>query len=261
MLYNIKRSDYKDGKALFAKLARGQLYSKGRREEMDKLISLEKAVSLVKDGMTVMVGGFMGCGNPHKILDALSKSNVKDLTVICNDGSMPNGPDGSEMYGLAKLIHNRQLKKLIATHVGLNPEVAAQMNEGTLEVTLIPQGSLAEMIRAGGAGLGGVLTPTGFGTIVEEADHVHGVVEIDGKEFLLEKPIRADLALINGYKVDRLGNVWYKGTTRNFNQVMATAADTVIVEADNLVEIGGIEPENVVTGSVLVNYIVDGGKL
>lgn len=228
---------------------------------MDKVISLEKAVSLVKDGMSVMVGGFMGCGNPHKIIAALADSGVKDLTLICNDGAMPNGPDGSEYYGVAKLIHNRQVKKLIASHVGLNPEVAEQMNDGSMEVVLIPQGSMAEMIRAGGAGLGGVLTPTGFGTIVEEADHVHSVVEVDGCKFLLERPIKADVALICGHKVDKNGNVWYKGDTRNFNQVMATAANLVIAEADNLVELGGIEPENVVTQSILVDYIVDGGAL
>lgn len=227
---------------------------------MAKVISLEEAVALIPDGATIMVGGFMGCGNAHKIIDALSKSGKKDFTMVSNDASMPNGPDGGEYYGVAKLVHNRQLKKLIATHVGLNPEVAQQMNEGTLEVVLIPQGSMAEMIRAGGAGLGGVLTPTGFGTIIEEADHVHGVIEIEGKKYLVEKPIRADVAIICGYKIDKAGNVWYKGTTRNFNHVMATAADLVIAEADNLVEIGEILPEDVITSGVFVDYIVDGGK-
>lgn len=227
---------------------------------MSKFISLEEAVDLIPDGATIMVGGFMGCGNAHKIIDSLSKKGTKDLTMICNDASMPNGPDGSDYYGVAKLVHNRQLKKLIATHVGLNPEVAQQMNEGTLEVVLIPQGSMAEMIRAGGAGLGGVLTPTGFGTIVEQADHVHSAVEIDGKNYLLERPLRADIAIINGYKIDRAGNIWYKGTTRNFNHVMATAADLVIAEADHVVEIGEILPEDVVTSGVFIDYVVDGGK-
>lgn len=228
---------------------------------MDKVIGLDKAVGFIKDGMTVMVGGFMGCGNPHHVVDALAKSGVKDLTLICNDGSMMNGPDGSDFYGVAKLIHNKQIKKLIASHVGLNPEVAEQMNAGTMEVVLVPQGSLAEMIRAGGAGLGGVLTPTGFGTIVEDADHVHSVVEVDGKKYLLERPLRADVALIAGNKIDKNGNVWYKGDTRNFNVVMATAADLVIAEADNLVALGDIQPEDVVTQSILVDYIVDGGAL
>lgn len=211
--------------------------------------------------MTIMVGGFMGCGNPHHIVDALAKSGVKDLTLICNDGSMLNGPDGSDYYGVAKLIHNKQIKKLIASHVGLNPEVAEQMNAGTLEVALIPQGSMAEMMRAGGGGLGGVLTTTGFGTLVEESEYVHGVIEVDGKEYLLMRPLHADVALINGYKIDKNGNVWYKGDTRNFNVLMATAADLVIAEADNIVEIGEIEPENVVTQSILVDYIVKGGTL
>lgn len=225
---------------------------------MPKWITPRLAAELIPEGASVMVGGFMGCGNPHKILAELAELGTGNLTLICNDGSMPNGPDGDDFYGVAKLIHNKQVKKLIASHVGLNPEVAQQMNEGTLEVVLIPQGSMAEMIRAGGAGLGGVLTPTGFGTIVQEAEHVHSVVEIDGKSYLLEKPLRADFALINGYKVDKAGNVWYKGTTRNFNLAMATAADTVIAEADNMVEIGEIEPENVMTSGVLVNYAVNG---
>ena len=226
---------------------------------MSKLKQVSEAVEMIKDGATIMVGGFMGCGSPQNLLGALSESGVKDLTLICNDASMPNGPDGSAHYGVAKLIHNKQVKKLVATHVGLNPEVAEQMKEGTLEVVLIPQGSMVEMIRAGGAGLGGVLTPTGVGTIVEEGEHVHSVVEIDGRSYLLERPLRADFSLITGNKIDTEGNVWYKGTTRNFNQVMATAADVVIAEADTVVDVGHIQPENVVTPCILVDYIVDGG--
>jgi acetate CoA/acetoacetate CoA-transferase alpha subunit len=205
-----------------------------------------------------MVGGFMGCGSPHKVISALAELETGNLTLICNDGATPNGPDGGEYYGVAKLIHNRQVKKLIASHVGLNPEVAQQLNEGTLELVLVPQGSLVEMIRAGGAGLGGILTPTGFGTDVEKAEYVHSKVNIDGVDFLLKRPLRADFALINGYTVDKSGNVWYKGTTRNFNPVMATAADTVIAEADNVVETGGIVAENIMTSGVLVDYAVNG---
>jgi acetate CoA/acetoacetate CoA-transferase alpha subunit len=228
---------------------------------MPKFVTVEEAVALIPDGATIMIGGFMGCGNPHKIVDALSKSGKGNFTMISNDGSMLKNPDGTEeIYGLAKLIHNKQVKHLIASHVGLNPEVAAQMNSGEMEVTLIPQGSLAEMIRASGAGLGGIITPTGFGTLVEDAWHVAGKIDIDGKRYLIEKPIHADFALISGYRVDKKGNIWYKGTTRNFNVPMATAADTVIVEADNLVETGEIEPENIVTSGVFVDYIVDGGK-
>lgn len=228
---------------------------------MAKIVTIEEAVSKIPDGAVIMFGGFMGCGNAHNIIDALSNSGVKNITMICNDASMPNGPDGDEFYGVAKLIHNRQVKKLIASHVGLNPEVAQQMNEGVLELVLVPQGSLAEMIRAGGAGLGGVLTPTGIGTIVEDSEHVLGKTEIEGKSYLIEKPLRADISVINGFLADKNGNVWYKGTTRNFNQVMATAADLVILEADNIVEIGEIAPENVMTPGILVDYIVEGGRV
>jgi len=228
---------------------------------MAKIVTAKEAIAGIKDGASIMFSGFMGCRNAHVTVKALAESGVKNLTMICNDASMPNGPDGDEHYGVAKLIHNRQVKKLIATHVGLNPEVAQQMNEGTLEVVLVPQGSLVEMIRAGGYGLGGVLTTTGIGTIVEDAEHVHGKIEIDGKQYLIEKPVRADFAFISGYKIDKLGNVWYKGTTRNFSQVMAMAADTVIAEADILVEVGEIEPENVMTPGILVDYIVEGRVL
>lgn len=217
---------------------------------MAKFVSMDEAVALVEDGMTIMVGGFLGCGNAHKIVDALVAKGVKDLTLIANDAAMPD-------YGIGKLVVNHQLKKLIASHVGTNPEVAAQMNDGSLEVELVPQGSLAEKIRAGGCGLGGVLTPTGLGTLVAEGKQV---ITVDGKDYLLETPLRADVALISGYKVDRNGNVWYKGTTRNFNVIMAAAAHTVICEADNIVEIGEILPEDVVTPFVLVDYVVDGGQ-
>jgi len=225
---------------------------------MPKWIRAKEAAALIPEGARIMVGGFMGCGNPHKVIKALSELGTGNLTLICNDGSMLNGPDGSEHYGVAKLIHNRQVKKLIATHVGLNPEVAQQLNEGSLELVLVPQGSMVEMIRAGGAGLGGILTPTGFGTDVEKSEYVHSKVSIDGKDFLLKRPLRADFALINGHTIDTFGNIWYKGTTRNFNLVMATAADTVIAEADNVTEIGGILPENIMTSGVLVDYAVNG---
>jgi acetate CoA/acetoacetate CoA-transferase alpha subunit len=222
---------------------------------MPKIVSPREAAELIPEGSTIMVGGFMGCGNPHRVIAELAKLGVGGLTLICNDGAMLNGPDGDEYYGVAKLIHNGQIKKLIASHVGLNPEVGQRVNDGSLEAMIVPQGSLAEMIRAGGAGLGGVLTPTGLGTIVQDAEHVHSIVEVDGKKYLLERPLRADFALVCGYRVDKAGNVWYKGTTRNFSLVMATAADTVIAEAENLVEIGEIEPENVVTHGILVDYI------
>ena len=193
---------------------------------------------------------------------ALAKKGTKDLTIIGNDCGMATGPNGEEFYGTAKLVHNHQVKRVIATHVGMTPDVGTQgMVDKTLQVDLVPQGSLAEMIRAGGAGLGGVLTPTGVGTIVEDSPLCMGKQTINGRDYLLMQPVRADFAIICGHTVDKFGNIWYKGTTRNFNTVMATAADVVIAEAEHLVEIGQIEPENVVTSGAFVNYIVDGGNV
>jgi 3-oxoacid CoA-transferase, A subunit len=227
---------------------------------MAKIITIWEAISHIKDGATIMVGGFAGCGTPHKLVEALSKSEVKNLTLICNDGGKPIGPDGQAFYGLAKLIHRRQIRKIIASHIGLNPEIATQMHENTLEVSLVPQGSLAEMIRAGGAGLGGVLTPTGVGTLVEESEFVHSIVPINGKSYMLHYPLKADIALIAASKVDKMGNAWYKGNSRNFNPLMATAADIVIVEGEEIVECKTLVPEDIVTSSIFIDYIVSGGE-
>lgn len=226
---------------------------------LPKFISVEQAAAMIPDGATIMVGGFLGCGSPHRLLDALQRRGASGLTVISNDGGTPNGPNGG-FYGIAGLLHNRQVKKLIATHVGKNPEVAQLVDDNTLELSLVPMGSFVEMIRAGGAGLGGVLTPTGLGTLVEDFAHVHSTIEVDGRQYLLERPLRAQFALLSGYRVDRAGNIWYRGTARNFNPVMATAADTVIVEADHMVETGDIEPENIVTSGVYIDFIVQGGE-
>lgn len=228
---------------------------------MPKLISIEEAVALIPNGASVMVSGFMGCGSPHRIIDALAKSQVRDLTLLCNDAGMPGGPLGEDFYGVAKLIHNHQVKTLIATHVGLNPEVATQsMQEKTLEVILLPQGSFAEMIRAHGAGLGGVLTPTGVGTIIEESPYCLGKQTIQNRDYLLMAPLKADFALIAGSKIDKAGNIWYQGTTVNFNIVMATAADVVLAEAEQFVDVGAIPPEDVRTSGVFVDYVVEGGR-
>lgn len=213
-----------------------------------KIISMDEAVSYVKDGMTIMVGGFMGCGNPHHIVDALIASGVKDLTLIAADA-------GKTGYGIGKLVDNHRVKKLIATHVGLNPNVAKQKNAGELEVVLQPQGTLAEQMRAGGMGLGGVLTPTGVGTIVAEGKQS---ITLNGREYLVEEALRADVSLICGCWVDTMGNVWYKGATKNFNVPAAMAGDIVICEADHIVSPGMIKPENVATPGIFVNYIVDG---
>lgn len=224
---------------------------------MAKIISVEEAVKLIPSGSTVMFGGFVGCGAALKTTDAISKDpSIQNLTGIMNDSSKVNGPDGEAEYGWAKLIHTGQMTGYIGSHLGTNPEASAKWAEGSLKVDLVPQGSLAEMIRAGGCGLGGVITPTGVGTLVEESPYVQDKVTYDGKDYLVMKPLHADIALLGGTKVDKFGNVWFKGTTSNFQTVMAMAADTVIVEAEELVEIGEIEPENVRIPGILVDYIV-----
>lgn len=217
---------------------------------MNKLISVEEAVDKVKDGMTLMIGGFLGVGTPETIVDALVAKNVKNLTIIANDTSFVD-------KGLGKLIANKQVKKVIASHIGTNKETGRQMNEGEILVELVPQGTLAEQVRAGGAGLGGVLTPIGIGTVVEDGKRK---IEVDGKDYLLEKPLRADIALVFGTKVDKKGNTFHNATTRNFNPLMAMAADMVIMEAQELVEVGAIDPHYVMTPGVFVHYIVGGEK-
>ncbi len=218
---------------------------------MKGFISIREAAEMIHDGMTVMVGGFLGCGNPHLIIDELLKTDVKDLTIISDDSPRTG-------YGLAKLIDDHRVKKLITSHVGQNPNVAAQLAEGTIELELIPQGSLAEMVRAGGAGLGGIITPTGVNTIVEESPWTHSKINIDGRDYLVMKPLHADAALISAYNVDKAGNAWMRGTTRNFNELMPMAADLVICEADNIVEVGEIAPENVMVQGLLIDYVAKG---
>lgn len=208
----------------------------------------EELKPLFKDGMTIMIGGFLGCGTPHKIIDLLIAMNVKDLTIIANDTSYVD-------KGIGRLVVNKQVKKVIASHIGTNSETGRLMNEGLMEVELVPQGTLIERIRAGGSGLGGVLTPTGVGTVVEEGKQK---LTINGKEYLLELPLRADLSIIKGTIVDDFGNVFYKGTTRNFNPIIAMAGDKVVVEAEKLVKAGELNPDYVITPGVLVDYIIEG---
>ncbi|MBD8047952.1 MAG: 3-oxoacid CoA-transferase subunit A [Clostridium argentinense] len=208
---------------------------------------MNEAVEMIKDEMTVMIGGFLGSGAPNKVLDKLSESNVKNLTIICNDTSFPE-------IGLGKLIVNKQVKKAIVSHIGTNPETGRQMNAKELDVELSPQGTLAERVRAYGAGLGAVVTPTGIGTIVEDGKQK---LTIEGKEYLLELPLKADIALIFGSVVDKKGNILYKGATRNFNDLMAKSADIIIVEAENIVEIGEIPQESVNTPGIFIDYIVE----
>lgn len=218
----------------------------------DKIMTAQQAVANIKDGATIMVGGFMSCGTPEILIDALVLKNVKNLTIICNDAGVPG-------RGVGKLLSSGQIKTLIASHVGLNPEVAQRMNtdveEDRLECILVPQGTLAERVRAGGTGLGGFLTPTGVGTIVAEGKQV---INIDGRDYLLEKPLKADFALIRGSVTDKFGNTTYNGTTRTFNPMMAAAAEYVIVGACEIVEVGEIDPNNVVTSGIFVDAIVGG---
>lgn len=213
---------------------------------MSKIISKEEFTDKIKDGMTIMIGGFLGNGTPETLIDAIVEKGVKDLTIIANDTAFVE-------KGIGKLIVNKQVKKVITSHIGTNKETGRQLNAGELEVVLAPQGTLAEQVRAGGAGLGGILTPTGLGTIVEENKQK---IVVDGKEYLLETPLRADVALIAGTKVDKLGNAFHTKSTRNFNPLMASAADLVVVEAEEIVEVGEIDPDVVMTLGIFVDFIV-----
>jgi acetate CoA/acetoacetate CoA-transferase alpha subunit len=211
-----------------------------------KLCSISDFKKLLKDGMTLMVGGFMTDGTPEQLIDAVLECGVKNLTLINNDGGYPE-------RGVGKLIGNGRVKTLIASHVGLNPTVAKLMNSGEMEVILVPQGTLAERIRAKGAGLGGVLTPTGLGTLVQEGKDV---IEVDGKKYILEKPLAADLAIVEATYADKFGNGVNVGTTRNFNPVMALAADTVVLGTYQVKELGEVDPSTVTIYGVLVDHIV-----
>ncbi|MFF2446956.1 acetate CoA-transferase subunit alpha [Neobacillus sp. NPDC058068] len=214
------------------------------------MISMEEVSSLFTDGMTIMAGGFMGVGTPQELVSAMLEANVKDITLIANDTAFIE-------TGVGPLIVNRRVKKVIASHIGTNPETGRQMIADELEVELVPQGTLAERVRAGGSGLGGVLTPTGVGTVVEEGKEK---ITVDGREFLLEKPLRAEVALLKAYKADKAGNLIYHRSARNFNPLMALAADTVIVQVEQIVEIGDIDPDEVMTPGILVDKIfVQGG--
>lgn len=217
---------------------------------MTKICSASEAVTKIHDGMKIMIGGFMGVGGPDMLINEVLTQNIKDITLIANDTSIPG-------TGIGKLISNRQISKLIASHIGLNPETGQQMNAGEIEVELVPQGTLAEAIRAGGAGLGGFLTPTGIGTVVAEGKQI---ITLDGRRYLLEKPLKADVALIKAYKSDKAGNLIFRRTARNFNPIMATAADLVIVETENLVDVGQLAPDEVMLPGIFVDLIVVGGN-
>lgn len=213
---------------------------------MKGALKAEAAAALIPDGASLLIGGFMGVGSPHRLIEALVARGARDLTVIANDTAMPG-------RGIGKLVSAGAIRRLVTSHIGLNPETQARMIAGEIEVELVPQGTLVERIRAGGVGLGGVLTPTGLGTEVAEGKTV---VEVDGVPFLLERPIRADFALIAASQADYVGNLCYSLTAHNFNPVMALAAQTVIAEPVAIVPVGVIPPDAVKTPGVLVDHLL-----
>ena len=206
----------------------------------------EEAAALVPDEAVVLIGGFMGVGSPHRMIDVLVARGVRGLTIVANDTAKPG-------VGIGKLITAGAVARVITSHLGLNPETQKKMLAGELAVELVPQGTLVERIRAGGVGLGGVLTATGLGTEVEDGKQV---VEVDGKRFLLERPIRGDVALIAARQADYNGNLEYSLTAHNFNPIMAMAADVVIAEAEHIVPVGVIPPDAVKTPGVLVDHLL-----
>ncbi len=211
-----------------------------------KPVSAEEAVAMIPDGATIMVGGFMGVGTPERLLDELVRQKKSGLALISNDAATPG-------KGVGKLFEGVQVSRMIGTHIGLNPKAQQQMLGKQITVDLIPQGTFVERIRAGGCGLGGVLTPTGVGTLVEDGKQK---IEVNGKAYLLETALRADFALVHAFLADYIGNLSYALTARNFNPVMAMAADTVIVTAEHIVPVGVIAPDHVMTPGPLVDYLV-----
>lgn len=213
---------------------------------MGKTCNVSEGVAAIPEGATLMIGGFMGVGTPRRLIDELVRQGRRGLTVIANDSARPG-------VGIGKLIGARLVRRLVTSHIGTNPETQRQMLAGELEVELVPQGTLAERIRARGHGLGGVLTPTGVGTVVQEGKRT---VEIEGRTFLLELPLRADVALVSAWRADHIGNLCYTLTARNFNPLMAMAADLVIAESREIVPVGVIPPDEVMTPAVLVDRLV-----
>jgi acetate CoA/acetoacetate CoA-transferase alpha subunit len=214
-----------------------------------KAVSIEEAVAMIPTGASIMVGGFMGVGAPERLLDELVRQQKSGLFLISNDAGTPG-------KGVGKLFENAQISHMIGTHIGLNPKAQQQMLGKQITVDLIPQGTFVERIRAGGYGLGGVLTPTGVGTLVEECKQR---IDVNGRTYLLETALRADFALVHAFLADYAGNLSYALTARNFNPVMAMAADTVIVSAEHIVPIGVIAPDHVVTPGSLVDYLISNG--
>jgi acetate CoA/acetoacetate CoA-transferase alpha subunit len=214
---------------------------------MRRAITAAEAAALVPNGATVLFGGFMGVGTPMRIVDALVARGARNLTIIGNDTARPG-------VGVGRLIDAGCVARSVVSHIGTNPVTQRRMLDGDLQVELVPQGTLAERIRAGGAGLGGVLTPTGLGTVVADGKQV---VEVDGRAFLLERPIRADVAILKAHEADYNFNLTYRLTATNFNPVMALAADCVIAEPDEIVPVGVIPPDHVRTPGILVHHLIE----
>lgn len=215
-----------------------------------KVVSMEEAMTHVRSGMTVMIPGFVNCGVPETLIKAVIAAGYTDFNVISNNTSVQG-------RGIGLLVHENRIKHITCSHIGSNKETVAKVVAGEIDVTFTPQGTLCERIRAGGAGIGGILTPTGLGTPMEEGKQI---IEVDGKRYILETPLHADLALIHAWKVDKMGNCIFRHTARNFNSIMATAADLVIVEAEEIVEVGELEPDYIMTPGCLVDYIVQGKR-
>lgn len=215
--------------------------------------SLESAIEEIKDGTSLMIGGFLGVGAPIRVIDKLAENNVKDLTVISVVSSNPGGN-----FDIGKLVSNKQIKKFITAHIGTNPELVKQYINGEVEVEFNPMGTWIERIRAAGSGLGGVITPTGIGTEMEEGREK---IVVEGKEFLLYPPLRADVGIIKAYRADKAGNLEYRGVALNSNPIIATAADLVIAEVDEIVEIGEIDYNHVGTPGIFVDIIVKGYEM
>src|SRR5215475_7592177 len=211
-----------------------------------KTVPVEQAVSMIPEGANLMIGGFMGVGTPERLIDELVRQNKRNLRVIANDTALPG-------RGIGKLVSAGLVAKAVASHIGLNPETQQQMIAGKMAVDLVPQGTLIERIRAGGFGLGGVLTPTGVGTVVEEGKRK---IDVDGKSYLLETALHADFALVHAFLADYIGNLSYALTARNFNPVIAMAGSTVIATSDHVVPVGVIAPDHVVTTAAIVDYLV-----
>jgi acetate CoA/acetoacetate CoA-transferase alpha subunit len=214
-----------------------------------KAVSVADAVAIIPDGASLMIGGFMAVGTPERVIDELVRQGKRNLTIIANDTARPG-------QGIGKLVDKGLVNRLIASHIGLNPETQKQMIAGKIEVELVPQGTFVERVRAGGSGLGGVLTPTGVGTLVEKGKQR---IDVNGKSYLLETALHADFALVHAFLADYSGNLSYALTARNFNPVMAMAGETTIVSVEHVVPVGLISPDHVVTPAPLVDYLVTNG--